>query len=467
MGLNSLSGSESPAGHPADETGPDSAPPAVGLLWALAFTYLLGDALAAWFDHGGVEPRSLLEAGFLVLVSIVLSLISVRLPVGYITLSGIATNAAALTLGPRLALGVGFLTGTVMATFPSRSPALVRLSQPFAVGLWTVSGSWLDLGLVHLGAAAAVREPIVVTEVAVANLLLTGLIFVGLLRLDLRDVLRRNASRHWFGAFAYFGVAAILMANLLDGSLRGFVLSTLVAVLSLALGDSVAGREVRVRLQAQLRDAERYVLHSRVVEGTIHDVRNFLAVGLGQLDEAIEDASTESATLARSAFHDAVDLLNRLQMGSSPELHWSPDPIDLNAIAQDVATVISATASQKRVALVVDPAAPAQVKGDPVLLRHVVTNLVLNAIEAVATGGHVSVRVGTRGGRAVLSVIDDGPGVPDKYRDRLFEPHFTTKPSGSGIGLFISFGIVREHGGELLYEGSKKGGVFTVLLPQA
>lgn len=110
---------------------------------------------------------------------------------------------------------------------------------------------------------------------------------------------------------------------------------------------------------------------------------------------------------------------------------------------------------------------PALVRGDPLLLRQAITNLVLNAIEAVPTGGHVWVRTGTRGDKVMLQVADNGPGIPDKYRDRLFEPHFTTKPSGSGIGLFMSYGIIREHRGDLLYEGNKNGAVFTILLPSA
>jgi signal transduction histidine kinase len=171
--------------------------------------------------------------------------------------------------------------------------------------------------------------------------------------------------------------------------------------------------------------------------------------------------------LARNALKDAVDSLNRLQMGASPRLQWAADPIDLSEIARDTVTMISPTAGQKRAHLEAEARSICLVRGDPLLLRQVVTNLVLNAIEAVPTGGHVWVRTGTRGSSIFLTVADDGPGIPDKYRDRLFEPHFTTKQSGSGIGLFVSYGIIREHRGELIPEGGKKGAVFTLLLPPA
>jgi signal transduction histidine kinase len=96
----------------------------------------------------------------------------------------------------------------------------------------------------------------------------------------------------------------------------------------------------------------------------------------------------------------------------------------------------------------------------------VITNLVNNAVDAVAPGGHVEVNTGKRGnGWPYLTVADDGPGVPDDQRHHLFEPHFTTKEGGTGLGLFMSFGIVHEHQGQLLYEGTRRGAVFTVVLP--
>jgi signal transduction histidine kinase len=112
---------------------------------------------------------------------------------------------------------------------------------------------------------------------------------------------------------------------------------------------------------------------------------------------------------------------------------------------------------------------PVLANGDPAMLREVATELVINALQAVQHGGSVKLSVGTRrGGWASLSVTDSGPGISDQQRDHLFEPHYTTKPSGTGMGLFTAFGVVREHGGQLIYEGGPKpGAVFTVLVPAA
>jgi signal transduction histidine kinase len=107
-----------------------------------------------------------------------------------------------------------------------------------------------------------------------------------------------------------------------------------------------------------------------------------------------------------------------------------------------------------------------RVRADPLLLREVITNLVNNAIDAVGVNGHVELKAGRRSnGWPYFSVADDGPGVSDEHRHHLFEPHFTTKEGGTGLGLFMSYGIVREHQGQLIYEGNRRGAVFTVTLP--
>jgi two-component system sensor histidine kinase HupT/HoxJ len=75
------------------------------------------------------------------------------------------------------------------------------------------------------------------------------------------------------------------------------------------------------------------------------------------------------------------------------------------------------------------------------------------------------IATGRRNGSPYFSVADNGSGVTEENRHHLFEPHFTTKEHGTGLGLFMSYGVVREHQGELTYSGSSRGAVFTVTLP--
>jgi two-component system, NtrC family, sensor kinase len=97
-------------------------------------------------------------------------------------------------------------------------------------------------------------------------------------------------------------------------------------------------------------------------------------------------------------------------------------------------------------------------------------NLVVNAAQAVETGGHVLVATRTDGDHVVVSVADDGCGIPAELIERIFDPFFTTKAvgEGTGLGLAIAHQIVTSHGGEIQVESSPgRGTVFRVRLPAA
>jgi signal transduction histidine kinase len=110
-----------------------------------------------------------------------------------------------------------------------------------------------------------------------------------------------------------------------------------------------------------------------------------------------------------------------------------------------------------------------------VQVQQALTNLVMNAIQAVPRGGQVAIEV-TRahvaeGGEfACLRVRDDGPGISAEDRERIFEPFFTTKDvgEGTGLGLAVAIGLVRENGGVIQVTDRAGGGtVFSILLPLA
>jgi two-component system C4-dicarboxylate transport sensor histidine kinase DctB len=109
------------------------------------------------------------------------------------------------------------------------------------------------------------------------------------------------------------------------------------------------------------------------------------------------------------------------------------------------------------------------VRADPSLLHVVVTNLVVNALEALSGGPlerpAIRVAVGKDGSTAQVRVSDNGPGVPGELRPRLFEPFVTGKPSGVGIGLALSRRIALAHGGDLVLERVGPGASFLLTLP--
>jgi signal transduction histidine kinase len=249
------------------------------------------------------------------------------------------------------------------------------------------------------------------------------------------------------------------------------LLATIVCVLALALTDTIAGRRVRKVLESELSDADRHLFHSRAVEGVVHNLRNHMATALGYLREIdlrrLDPVDRESVETATLAANDAVTVLRSLAQGATPRVSYAQDPVDLNELVTRALGMSRPRARGKAVQLTVREA-PEEVKvrADPLLLREVITNLLNNAIDAAPQGGHVEATTGRRGnGWPYLTVGDDGPGVADENRHRLFEPHFSTKEGGTGLGLFMSYGIVREHQGQLTYSGGSRGAVFTVILP--
>jgi len=266
-------------------------------------------------------------------------------------------------------------------------------------------------------------------------------------------------------------LAGLLISYVLDGSLLGYFLATIVCVLALALTDTIAGRRVRRVLESELSDADRHLFHSRAVEGVVHNLRNHMANALGYLREIdprrLDPVDRESLETATTAANDAVTVLRSLSQGATPRVSYSADPVDLNELVARSLAMARPRARAKEVQIAMrESSENVAVRADPLLLREVVTNLLNNAIDAVGHGGRVEATTGRRpNGTPYFSISDNGPGISEDNRHRLFEPHFTTKEGGTGLGLFMSFGIVREHQGDLLYEGNRRGAVFTVTLP--
>jgi two-component system sensor histidine kinase PilS (NtrC family) len=224
-------------------------------------------------------------------------------------------------------------------------------------------------------------------------------------------------------------------------------------------------------LESELSDADRHLFHSRAVEGVVHNLRNHVATAVGYLreirQERLDPVDRDAVNMASDAANDAVTVLRSLSQGATPKVSYAMEPVDLNELVTRALSMARPRARAKEIQLGIREAPEeVKVKADPLLLREVITNLVNNAIDAAPMNGRVELRTGRRGnGWPYFSVVDNGTGVPDDNRHHLFEPHFTTKEGGTGLGLFMSYGIVKEHQGDLRYEGNRRGGVFTVTLP--
>jgi signal transduction histidine kinase len=112
------------------------------------------------------------------------------------------------------------------------------------------------------------------------------------------------------------------------------------------------------------------------------------------------------------------------------------------------------------------PDRPVMAKVDADLLKQAVLNIVLNGAQAMTGGGTLSVRLAEDGRMVLLSIHDEGGGIPDEIRDKIFDLYFTTKKDGSGIGLAMTYRIVQLHNGSVEVEsGQTTGTTFTLRFP--
>jgi two-component system OmpR family sensor kinase len=176
--------------------------------------------------------------------------------------------------------------------------------------------------------------------------------------------------------------------------------------------------------------------------------------------------AVESGRLARLA--DDLLALQRIE-GATGELPLRR--VDLRVAADRAAAMLEPLVEDRGVALVVEGSAPV-VLGDADRLQQVVANLVDNASRIVGGNGHVTVSLGREPGGAVLSVLDDGPGIPPEDLPRLFDRFYRSQATrerssgGTGLGLSIVRAIVVAHGGTIEAENRPEGGsLFTVRLP--
>ncbi len=235
--------------------------------------------------------------------------------------------------------------------------------------------------------------------------------------------------------------------------------------MQLLLRDVTAGR----KLEERLRQAQKLESMGVFAGGIAHDFNNLLTAVLGNVSLLEADALSDSARTkvgeVRAAAERASTLTRSMlaYSGRGP-VAWSH--IDLNAVVRDLLPLVqAATTSRTRLEVEVG-ADPLTVHGDEAQLTQVVLNLLTNAADAQVDGGRVHVRtevvdaetamalpgswpagqpVGDR--FALITVADEGTGIDDGTLERIFDPFFSTRGRGRGLGLSAVLGIVRSHGG--------------------
>jgi two-component system, NtrC family, sensor kinase len=226
--------------------------------------------------------------------------------------------------------------------------------------------------------------------------------------------------------------------------------------------------EARERLLA----SERLATIGKMAAHVTHEVRNPLssiALNLDLLEEELPADGREARNLLRAISLEVQrlsvlsDQYLSMARRKAPELE-DADPAEM---VHSAASFMKRDLEKNQVELIVEVQTDLPwVQADVAQVRQVLFNLLRNAREAVLGGGRVRLRATAADGGIVISVEDDGPGVPAERVEEMFDPFFTTKDHGTGLGLAVTRQIVQAHGGRLEYRTRAEGGAhFEFWLP--
>jgi nitrogen-specific signal transduction histidine kinase/ActR/RegA family two-component response regulator len=240
--------------------------------------------------------------------------------------------------------------------------------------------------------------------------------------------------------------------------------------------DITAQREV----ENQLQQSEKLTALGQLAGGIAHDFNNLLQAILGyaQLMKANPDNPEllqRSLAVVESAAIDGSETVRRIQQFARLRPDERFMPVDVNHIVED-AVAITRPRWEEKIAhdsrpmdLRLELRAKHHLHGRSAALTEVMTNLILNAMDAMPDGGTLGIATRDTAEAVIMTVTDTGIGMPEHVRRRVFEPFFSTKgEAGSGLGLSMAYSIVRRHGGDIRVESEpNRGTTFTLTLPRA
>ena len=234
--------------------------------------------------------------------------------------------------------------------------------------------------------------------------------------------------------------------------------------------------------QQQLIQQERLRALGVMAGGVVHDFNNVLSVILGFGELLLEEGQNsnwsagaiDSAQSIVTAALDASEMINRLREFQRPSDRDDLQvPVQLGELLQQAITLTqprwktqSAGAGLViKVEAELNDAPP--VLGNPAELREVMTNLIFNAVDAMPSGGTITLRLASEGEHVLVEIADTGMGMTDEVKARCLEPYFTTKgEGGTGLGLAMVYGIIERHRGTLQVDSEVgRGTSFTIRLP--
>jgi len=230
--------------------------------------------------------------------------------------------------------------------------------------------------------------------------------------------------------------------------------------------------ETRRQIQSQLDVSARLAAISRLTGGVAHEIKNPLnaiTVHLEILKSKLADQSAsvepEIETIAREITR--LDRVVKTFLDFTRPINLKMRDVEMIALVQEITNLVTPASARQcvRVELQAEPQ-EILVHGDRDLLKQAILNVVVNGVEAMKEGGRLETQVRRIGGECLVMVSDEGPGIPVEIRDRIFDLYFSTKGTGSGIGLAVTFRVVQLHNGTIDFASEPgKGTTFRLRFP--
>ncbi len=245
--------------------------------------------------------------------------------------------------------------------------------------------------------------------------------------------------------------------------------------LALAAIGAIYAYERFVVLERRTRHAERLAELGSLTGGLAHEIKNPLSTVQLNLQLLQEDLDPHHPSYPRlrnrlNTVHREAGRLREILddfLRYAGRIELDRKPVDLNPMLEELVDFFTPQAQAHKVQLRLHKhPSPVVAPVDERMLKQAVLNLMLNAVQAMTSGGELLLSVAPRGREAVIDVIDTGPGIAADVLGQIFQAYYTTKKGGTGIGLAMTQRIADEHGGSIDVRSEVgKGTHFSIVLP--
>ncbi len=228
----------------------------------------------------------------------------------------------------------------------------------------------------------------------------------------------------------------------------------------------------RRQIESQLDVASRLASISRLTSGAAHEIKNplnsialHLEVLKTKLDGSSADAAAEMEVIGREITR--LDRVVKSFLDFTRPVDVKMERVDLVRLLHEVTTLVRPDAGRQKVHVDLRAEAnSAPIQGDRDLLIQAILNVVVNGIQAMEKGGRLEIRTELASGEYLVTIRDQGGGIPRELRNKIYNLYFTTKSQGSGIGLAMTFRVVQLHGGTIDFASrSGEGTEFQLKFP--